>query len=843
MPVFHTKTIQTILEPVALQVSTMVVLDEEAGQGGSMPDLSEPVSAVSAAVGKLVTVGKETAESSEDKQLQQDLPRAWEAAEVSSTQLAEAAATLRDNPRSGPGRRLLISGARGILEAVSDLLLTFDESEVRRIISVCESVQEYVKVADVIEIMSDLVIFIKNLTPGLTGLNKLIDNRAKELTNPVHAAKLVEHCSNVKKAVPMLIASVKLVCSLRASQSGDATDAASSRSWLMSTINEDLNEIIRILQIKTSKDDLAQGDFSEMVAKIMGKDEPLAQQAFLTDFESAKQFLVKLDPESADAGLEALDKCLAKALALADHLQDAEMRESLQRQVAELRPMIARLQAMKDAGKLDTAEGRALAKEIAAKIDALEETMREAMVKEVVENFMDPTGPAKQMTNTALLEPTVADREAQWSAKAKAFTNHVEAASRTALQVARSGGVHDEATVHEIMDTIKHLQSLAPQLVSSSKIVLNNYGNEVAVDFMQTLKTEYCQQMDRLTGLMDQATDSVQFLKASEAQIHAGLEKAKASLVKNDTETAMNMSTTVAKQARRVLDVAKAEAENSEDVAYVDRVTAASMQLSQSVKPMVMSCKKSCAEKSEASRHEFNANANATGAAVTEVRKVVEDFHVPPRPPTPPSPDLPPPPEDLDIAPERPPAPVIEEEAVQRIELPVEHQSVAFDIVEAARDLQDEAIKWSVKDNSLIAMARQMALQMAEMGRLFDSSGDPQSRKELINLAKAIAKSTNDIIRLAKATADACTDRRLKQTLLQLIDRLPTISTQLRIISTVKAAQSGSRDARSDREASETLVLNARNLMKSVKEVVQAAQSATIKLKPGSAAELMWKLR
>ena len=50
-------------------------------------------------------------------------------------------------------------------------------------------------------------------------------------------------------------------------------------------------------------------------------------------------------------------------------------------------------------------------------------------------------------------------------------------------------------------------------------------------------------------------------------------------------------------------------------------------------------------------------------------------------------------------------------------------------------------------------------------------------------------------------------------------------------------------DKRADREASETLVLNAQNLMRSVKEVVQAAQSATLKLKPGSAAELMWKRR
>ena len=77
------------------------------------------------------------------------------------------------------------------------MLLTFDESEVRRIVAVCNSVLDYLGVADVVEHMADLATFIKNLTPGLTGMSKLIDQRQKELTNPVHAAKLVEHSDYV----------------------------------------------------------------------------------------------------------------------------------------------------------------------------------------------------------------------------------------------------------------------------------------------------------------------------------------------------------------------------------------------------------------------------------------------------------------------------------------------------------------------------------------------------------------------------------------------------------------------------------------------------------------------
>ncbi|KAF6202137.1 hypothetical protein GE061_004535, partial [Apolygus lucorum] len=54
MPVFHTKTIESILEPVAQQVSRLVILHEEAEDGNAMPDLERPVQAVSRAVANLV---------------------------------------------------------------------------------------------------------------------------------------------------------------------------------------------------------------------------------------------------------------------------------------------------------------------------------------------------------------------------------------------------------------------------------------------------------------------------------------------------------------------------------------------------------------------------------------------------------------------------------------------------------------------------------------------------------------------------------------------------------------------------------------------------------------------
>lgn len=50
MPVFHTRTIESILEPVARQISHLVIMHEEGEvDGKAIPDLRPPVAAVQAA--------------------------------------------------------------------------------------------------------------------------------------------------------------------------------------------------------------------------------------------------------------------------------------------------------------------------------------------------------------------------------------------------------------------------------------------------------------------------------------------------------------------------------------------------------------------------------------------------------------------------------------------------------------------------------------------------------------------------------------------------------------------------------------------------------------------------
>lgn len=85
-----------------------------------------------------------------------------------------------------------------------------------------------------------------------------------------------------------------------------------------------------------------------------------------------------------------------------------------------------------------------------------------------------------------------------------------------------------------------------------------------------------------------------------------------------------------------------------------------------------------------------------------------------------------------------------------------------------------------------------MALLMARLSELVhkDSKG---SKRELIATAKAIAEASEEVSRLARGLARECTDKRIRTNLLQVCERIPTIGTQLRILSTVKATMLGAQ--------------------------------------------------
>ncbi|XP_020289490.1 vinculin isoform X3 [Pseudomyrmex gracilis] len=372
MPVFHTKTIESILEPVAQQVSRLVILHEEAEDGNAMPDLGRPVQAVSMAVTNLVKVGKETINSSDDALLKQDMPAALQRVEGASRLLEEASAMLKQDPYSGSARKKLIEGSRGILQGTSSLLLCFDESEVRKIIRECKRVLDYLAVTEVIETMEDLVHFLKNLSPCLSKVSREVSAREKELTHQVHREILVRCLEQVKTLAPILICSMKIFIHIISQGGKGAEEAAENRNYLSGRMSDELNEIIRVLQLTTYDEEEWDADQLTVLKK--------AQSAIESRIRAAYDWLDDGLALRGGVGEKSLRQIIEQASRLAERYLPPSQAESMSKLTSQIATMTDALCELRQYDKGTTPQAEALARSIKEKLNELRGSVASALV-------------------------------------------------------------------------------------------------------------------------------------------------------------------------------------------------------------------------------------------------------------------------------------------------------------------------------------------------------------------------------------------------------------------------------------------------------------------------------
>ncbi|XP_028915336.1 vinculin isoform X1 [Ornithorhynchus anatinus] len=1059
MPVFHTRTIESILEPVAQQISHLVIMHEEGEvDGKAIPDLTAPVAAVQAAVSNLVRVGKETVQTTEDQILKRDMPPAFIKVENACTKLVQAAQMLQADPYSVPARDYLIDGSRGILSGTSDLLLTFDEAEVRKIIRVCKGILEYLTVAEVVETMEDLVTYTKNLGPGMTKMAKMIDERQQELTHQEHRVMLVNSMNMVKELLPVLISAMKIFVTTKNSKSQGIEEALKNRNFTVEKMSAEINEIIRVLQLTSWDEDAwaskkdteamkralasidsklnqakgwlrdpnaSPGDAGEQAIRqildeagkvgelcagkerreILGTCKVLGQMTDqVADFRArgqggtpaamqkaqqisqgldmltakvenaarkleamtnSKQSIAKkidaaqnwlADPNGGPEGEEQIRGVLAEARKIAELCDDPKERDDILRSLGEISALTTKLSDLRRQGKGDSPEARALAKQVAtalqnlqsktnravansrpvkaavhlegkieqahrwidnptvddrgvgqaairglvaeghrlanvmmgpyrqdllAKCDRVDQLaaqladlaargegespqaralasqlqdslkdlksrMQEAMTQEVSDVFSDTTTPIKLLAVAATAPSDTPSRDEVFEERAANFENHSGRLGATAEKAA-AVGTANKTTVEGIQASVKTARELTPQVVSAARILLRNPGNQAAYEHFETMKNQWIDNVEKMTGLVDEAIDTKSLLDASEEAIKKDLDKCKVAMANIQPQMLVAGATSIARRANRILLVAKREVENSEDPKFREAVKAASDELSKTISPMVMDAKAVAGNISDPGlQKSFLDSGYRILGAVAKVREAFQ----------PQEPDFPPPPPDLEhlrltdeLAPPKPPLPEGEvppprppppEEKDEEFPEQKAGEMINQPMMMAARQLHDEARKWSSKGNDIIAAAKRMALLMAEMSRLV--RGGSGTKRALIQCAKDIAKASDEVTRLAKEVAKQCTDKRIRTNLLQVCERIPTISTQLKILSTVKATMLG-RTNISDEEseqATEMLVHNAQNLMQSVKETVREAEAASIKIRTDAGFTLRW---
>nr|XP_012235390.1 PREDICTED: vinculin isoform X3 [Linepithema humile] len=950
MPVFHTKTIESILEPVAQQVSRLVILHEEAEDGNAMPDLGRPVQAVSMAVTNLVKVGKETINSSDDALLKQDMPAALQRVEGASRLLEEASAMLKQDPYSGPARKKLIEGSRGILQGTSSLLLCFDESEVRKIIRECKRVLDYLAVTEVIETMEDLVHFLKNLSPCLSKVSREVSAREKELTHQVHREILVRCLDQVKTLAPILICSMKIFIHIISQGGKGADEAAENRNYLSGRMSDELNEIIRVLQLTTYDEEEWDADQLTVLKKAQSAIESRIRAAYdwLDDGlalrggvgEKSLRQIIEQASRLADRYLppsqaEPISKLASQIVTMTDALCELRQNEkgttpqaealarSIKEKLNELRGSVASALVAADksgiaqtahtvAGRLEQAnkwllhpelddkglgkraialiihEGKKvaeglpgihkaeilqlcdevdnlshqladlcahgqgntpraqeIARQLSHKLYELKNRIQQAVVSRVVEDFIDITTPLKQFTDAVLAPTGTPGRDQNFNDKTSALQTFSNRAAKTARMVAAGGSGGNKKLAEALAASASQVESLTPQLVNAGRIRMTYPDSKAADEHFENLRQQYAETMQRARALCDEATDSGDFIKTSEEQMQKHSFLCEEAIAKALPQKMVDNTASIARLANRVILVAKQESDNSEDPAFIQRVNHATDVLQNSVAPMVQDAKLVAMNINDsAAISRWRESNRALLANVGQVRKAIviqpdlvpsldmSQLHIndevaPPRPPLP----------GGDIPPPRPPPPETDDEEEMFMHAPQPNQPIMM----AAHGLHQEVRQWSSKDNDIIAAAKKMAILMGRLSGLVRGEGG--NKRDLIACAKAIAEASQEVTRLAKELARECTDKRIRTNLLQVCERIPTIGTQLKILSTVKATMLGAQGTEEDQEATDMLVGNAQNLMQSVKETVRAAECASIKIRTASGMKLRWVRR
>nr|XP_045625422.1 vinculin-like isoform X16 [Procambarus clarkii] len=528
-------------------------------------------------------------------------------------------------------------------------------------------------------------------------------------------------------------------------------------------------------------------------------------------------------------------------------------------------------------GHGDTPQAQAVARALSTKLQELKDKIQTAVVDRVVEDFVDITTPLKQFTDAVLAPEGTPGREQAFDNRAANLAHFSNRAAKTALMVAAGSSGGNKKLTEALLASAGQVESLTPQLVAAGRIRMTYPTNKAADEHFENLRRQYAESIQKVRDLADEATESAAFIKASEDLIKKHTAACEASIQNHEPQAMVDNTSAIARLANRVLMVAKQEADNSEDPSFVAKVNAASDQVQAAVTPMVQNAKDvamnpddqraisrwrqsnqailqpgACIEHVRQSHQPVVSLLSAVGEVRRAVMVYPEEEPIVPPPPdmsslslndqAPPRPPLP----GGEKAPPRPPPPETDDEDETNMfsEVPQPNQPIMM----AAHGLHQEVKQWSSRDNHIIAAAKKMALLMAQLSQLVRGEGG--TKKDLISCAKAIAEASEEVTRLAKDLARECTDKRMRTNLLQVCERIPTIGTQLKILSTVKATMLGAQEcfprrdseigSEEDQEATEMLVGNAQNLMQSVKETVRAAEAASIKIRTDAGIRLRW---
>ncbi|XP_050555303.1 talin-2 isoform X45 [Spodoptera frugiperda] len=413
------------------------------------------------------------------------------------------------------------------------------------------------------------------------------------------------------------------------------------------------------------------------------------------------------------------------------------------------------------------------------RVRELKKGVSRGVVSKLVQDFMQAEEPLADLDLIAEYEQDESKRKFMLEKKIAELLAQLGRVTGTARLVA-----HTHAhRAHDINQCSQQTELLAPMLVKAAQERIARPDDKAVIENYKSLLAKYAESMSKIRDLCDQSVDPMEFVQTAGETIERMREE---SSTHNDPLHNAHTSTAISKLANRVIHVGMSSSTARRDPELQRALAEAQHQLAAATP----------APDTRASRMP---DFKDTTARILQATEEVESL----------------------LCGET----IFKQQPTQ--DQPIFNEAMNLHV--AIRD-------WSSRDNEIVAVAKRMAVLMAKLSNFMNND----KQREVLATSKSIVSESHEVARLAKKLAHECTDHRIKTNLLQTCERIPTISGQLKMLTTVKGFSLGRHGTEEDKEAMDMLVGNAQSLMLSIQDVVKGAASASVKIMSQRGPRMKW---
>ncbi|XP_052831828.1 catenin alpha-2 isoform X1 [Octopus bimaculoides] len=843
----RTKSVEKTLEPLVTQVTTLV---SQKGPVKKKKGHSKKAHVLSAAVQKatenFIERGEEIAE--ENPEIREDMLLAVEDVRKTGDEMGRASQEFANDPCSSAKRSAMVLAARGLLSAVTRLLILADMSDVNHLLKTLHHVENDLDRIKNASSQHELLASFDDFGKSVQQLSDRAAKRQADLKDPRRRDDLAAARAVLKKNSMMLLTTSKAYV-----RHPELSAARENRDFACKQMCDAVNLISDVAQAAGVSDVHPYEHQGELAAALDELDQKLIMDPLAyNEVHSRPSLEERLESIVSGAAILADSSCTRNDRREKIIQECNAVRQALQDLLTEYMENCGgknNVHSNEQSGKKEpSAELEEALENWQKKSRDLRRQLRKAVVDHVSDSFLETNVPL-----LVLIEAAKAGNENAVEEFAVIFTEHANKLVEVA-NLACSMSSNEEG-VKMVRIAAAEIESLCPQVINAARILAARSHSKVAQENMATFKEAWVKQVQLLTEAVDDITTIDDFLAVSENHILEDVNQCVIALQNKDADNLDRTAGAIRGRAARVTNVVIAEMDNYEPGRYVENVMTYVKLLRDQVMPNFAQKVEVAVNSLSSSSKEIDENEfiDASRLVYDGVRDIRQSVLLSRNP------------EEIDSDTEiefeddtKSKSSFITEQdynsksdrAIMR-DLPeaerLKIQQQVDDFRKAKAKLDREVAKWDDSGNDIIVLAKQMCMIMMEMTDFTRGRGPLKSTMDVINAAKKISEAGTQMDKMAKTIADQCPDSVSKKDLLAYLQQIALYCHQLNITSKVKAdVQSASGELIvSGLDSATSLIQAAKNLMNSVVLTVKACYVASTKYKCSSVynSVVLWKMK